>query len=239
MYSLSIIIPLYNEQKRLGESLDLLKKFLSKKKKNKIETIFVSDGSTDNTNKLINLFIERNKKLHKFKFIFYKKNVGKGYAIKKGIMKATHSWQLICDGDMSVKIDQFDKWYKKKFIREKNIAYFGSRNHKKSKITSVLKRKYLGLIFIWVLKFLFRIEIKDTQCGFKVFHKNYSASVFKNLSSYRFAFDVELILILKKNNISIKELPLKWIHKRDGKLNLIKDAPIMLFDILKIKFKNI
>ena len=114
MYYLSVIIPLYNEEKRLQKSLKYLKKFLSKKNKNKVETIFVSDGSTDNTNKLINLFINKNKKFYKFKFIFYQKNVGKGYAIKQGTMKASYDWQLICDADMSVRVEQFDDWYKKK-----------------------------------------------------------------------------------------------------------------------------
>ena len=92
---------------------------------------------------------------------------------------------------------------------------------------------------VQILKILFQIKIKDTQCGFKVFHKNYASRVFKKLLSYRFVFDVELILILKKKNISIKELPLKWTHKEDGKLNLMKDIPIMFFDILMIKLREI
>lgn len=238
MYTLSIIIPLYNEEKRLKKSLKILTNFLSDKNKNKTETIFVSDGSTDNTNDLINSFIIKNKKKYNLKLIKYKKNVGKGYAIKKGIMSATHEWQLICDADMSVNVNQFQKWYKKKMIKNKNVAYFGSRNHKNSKITSTIKRRYFGLIFIYILKFLFKIDVEDTQCGFKVFNKNYSSRVFKKLKSYRFVFDVEIVLILWKNNVHIQELPLKWVHKKDSKLSLVKDMPIMFYDILKIKLRN-
>ena len=238
MYTLSIIIPLYNEEKRLKKSLKILTDFLSDKNKNKTETIFVSDGSTDYTNELINSFIIKNKKKYNLKLIKYKKNVGKGYAIKKGIMSATHEWQLICDADMSVNVNQFQKWYKKKMIKNKNVAYFGSRNHKNSKITSTIKRRYFGLIFIYILKFLFKIDVEDTQCGFKVFNKNYSSRVFKKLKSYRFVFDVEIILILWKNNVHIQELPLKWVHKKDSKLSLVKDMPIMFYDILKIKLRN-
>ena len=152
MYNLSIIIPLYNEENRLKESLKTLISFLSNKNKNKIETIFVNDGSTDNTNNLINLFIIKNKKKYNLKLIEYKKNVGKGYAIKKGIMNAIHEWQLICDADMSVNVNQFQNWYKKKLIKNENMAYFGSRNHKNSKIISTIKRRYFGLIFIYILK---------------------------------------------------------------------------------------
>ncbi len=238
MFSLSIIVPLFNEEKRIIKSLKLIKKFIDKKKNN-IEIIFVSDGSTDRTNELVETFIVKNKKKNKLKFISYKNNIGKGYAIKRGILKAINQWQLICDADMSVDLTQFEKWYDKNLIKDDKFAYYGSRNHIKSKIKTTFLRDYLGTIFTRILKILFQIEIKDTQCGFKVFNKKYSSLIFRKLSSYRFAFDVELTLILKKNNIKIKELPLKWTHKKNSKLSLVKDMPIMFYDILLIKIKEI
>ena len=239
MYHLSIIIPLYNEEKRLQKSLKCLKKFLLKKKKNKVETIFVSDGSTDNTNKLINLFISKNKKFYKFKFIFYQKNVGKGYAIKQGIMKASYDWQLICDADMSVNPNQFNIWYNKNRIIDKNKAYFGSRRHKKSNVKSSIIRRFLGYFFIIFIRILFFIKLKDSQCGFKVFHKSYALKVFRKISSFRFAFDIELIIILTKLKINIIELPLKWVHQDGSKLRLLYDIPKMIYDIFVIRFKNL
>lgn len=89
-----------------------------------------------------------------------------------------------------------------------------------------------------MIRIIFRLDLADTQCGFKVFHKNYSYKIFKKISSNRFAFDIELTLLLKKNNISIKELPLKWEHRDGSKLNIFIDMPKMLFDILIIKLKN-
>ena len=124
-------------------------------------------------------------------------------------------------------------------INNKNVAYFGSRKHKNSTVKAIKKRRYLGSVFMWILEILFQIKIKDTQCGFKVFHKNYSSRVFKKLLSYRFVFDVELTLILKKKNIPVKELPLKWTHRKDEKLNLMRDIPIMFFDILMIKLREV
>ena len=239
MYHLSIIIPLYNEEKRLQKSLKCLKKFLSKKKKNKVETIFVSDGSTDDTNKLINLFISKNKKFYKFKFIFYQKNIGKGYAIKQGIMKASYDWQLICDADMSVNPNQFNIWYNKNRIIDKNKAYFGSRRHKKSNVKSSIIRRFLGYFFIIFIRILFFIKLKDSQCGFKVFHKSYALKVFRKISSFRFAFDIELIIILTKLKINIIELPLKWVHQDGSKLSLLYDIPKMIYDIFVIRFKNL
>ena len=83
MLDLSIVIPIYNEEIRLQKSLPIIKKFLEQNKKNKIEIIFVSDGSNDNTNLIVEKFKSKNNKKLKIKFIKYKINVGKGYAVKK------------------------------------------------------------------------------------------------------------------------------------------------------------
>ena len=85
---------------------------------------------------------------------------------------------------------------------------------------------------------MFNIKLKDTQCGFKVFNKKYAYKVFKDLKSHRFAFDIELTLLLKGNNILIKELPLRWDHRDGSKLNIFLDTPRMFIDILTIKMKG-
>ena len=239
MYSLSVIIPLYNEEKRLLKSLTKLEKFILQNKKNKIEVIFVSDGSTDLTNKIIEQFIKKNEKNLKSFLIRYKKNVGKGYAIKKGVLKSTKNWILICDADMSVNPNQFKVWYKNNRIIDKKQAYFGSRRHLKSNVESSTIRRILGLFLILLIRVLFNFRLKDSQCGFKVFHKSYALKIFKKLSSFRFAFDIELIILLKKSKIKIIELPLKWVHQDGSKLSLLYDMPKMIYDIIVIRLKNL
>ena len=238
MYSLSIIIPLYNEERRIFKSLTKIKKFINQNKKKKIEIIFVSDGSSDQTNKIIDFFIKKNKRICKFNFIKYSKNIGKGHAVKKGVLKSKNSWILMCDADMSVDPKQFNEWFKSKKIINNKTAYFGSRSHKKSQIKASIIRIFLGIFFRLLIKILFNIKLMDTQCGFKVFHKKYALKVFKKINSSRFAFDVELVIILKKNNIEIKELPLKWTHKSGSKLNILYDLPKMIYDIFLIKINK-
>ena len=238
MYSLSIVIPLYNEEKRIQKNLIKLEKFIKQNKK-KIEIIFVSDGSTDLTNKIISLFIKKNKKIIQSSLIKYSKNIGKGYAIKKGILSSKKNWILICDADMSVNPNQFNTWFKNKKITNKNKAYFGSRRHRQSIVETSATRKILGLFFIIFIRLLLNIKLKDSQCGFKVFHKSYALKIFKKISSYRFAFDVELIILLKKFKIGIIELPLKWVHQSGSKLNILNDIPKMIYDLIIIKIKNI
>ena len=230
-----MIIPLYNEENRIKKNLHLIQNFLKKKNS---EVIFVNDGSNDNSDKIIKKFRSKNKNKKLIKYISYKKNVGKGYAIKKGVLKSRKKWILICDLDMSVQPNQIDIWYKKNYILKENEAYFASRKHSLSNIKTSFIRKILGLIFNLVIFTLFGIKIRDTQCGFKLFNKNYAKSIFHKISSHRFSFDVELVLLLKKKNIKIIELPVNWVHKSGSKLNIFYDVPLMIYDLLKIKFKN-
>tara|TARA_B100001250_G_scaffold369640_1_gene353256 strand:- start:197 stop:916 length:720 start_codon:yes stop_codon:yes gene_type:complete len=238
MLDLSIVIPIYNEETRLQKSLPEIKKFLEQNKKNRIEIIFVSDGSNDNTNLIVEKFKSKKNKKLKIKLIKYKKNIGKGYAVKKGILKAKNSWILICDIDLSVHPNQFKIWYNKNLLKSKKEAYYGSREHNKSKIKASKYRVFLGYFFKKLIRFLFHINLSDTQCGFKVFNKYYSKKIFRKIKSYRFAFDVELTILLNKNKIKIIELPLTWIHKSGSKLSIFKDIPKMVFDIILIKIKN-
>jgi dolichyl-phosphate beta-glucosyltransferase len=233
----SIIIPFFNEEKRVKKTISIIKNFL-KKKIIKIEIIFVNDGSTDNTQVILeNFFKKLLLKNHSIKFYKLAFNKGKGYAIKYGVQKSKYKWILMCDFDMSIKFDQLLLWMKKNFIKNTDAAYFGSRAHPNSKSTKVFYRYWLGSFFSFLINLMFNFDIKDTQCGFKLFNRDYALKIFKKLRSYGYVFDIDLILLLKKNNIVINELPITCIHKFEGKLNIIKDGPLMLFELIKIKFK--
>lgn len=239
MISLSIVMPLFNEEARLKKTLPILKNFVNRYKKNKIELIFVSDGSTDKTNFIIQNFkISKTSNLKK-KIIKYKKNIGKGFAIKKGILNTSNEWVLICDSDLSVHPNQFMVWFNRKNLRSKKVAYYGSRAHPRSYVKASTTRIFLGFFFKKFIKYMFNINLSDTQCGFKVFNKSYSKKIFKKLKSFRFAFDVELTLLLRKQDISIHELPLRWTHKEGSKLSFFKDIPKMIIDIILIRFKHL
>ena len=237
MYKLSIIIPLFNEQHRLLDNLTILKKFFKKKSKKDIEIIFVNDGSYDSTNEIIKNFIHKNKKIYKFRYISYKNNIGKGFAVKKGILASKNYWILVCDADMSVSPKQFDVWFKNNLIQKKDEAYFGSRVHKQSNVKALFVRKIIGFLFNILLSLLFNIKSSDTQCGFKVFNSHYIKKIFRKLKCNGYAYDVEIALLLKKHHIKIIELPLKWKHQKGSKVNLIKDSIKIFFDLIILKVR--
>ena len=234
----SIILPLYNEEIRLDYCFEIIEKFLKKNRKIFFEIIFVNDGSTDQSKNKILQFIKQNKKKNfntKIKLISYTENVGKGFAIKKGIYISKSKWILTCDLDMSVLPGQYLTWKKRKLIKDTNCAYIASRTHKNSKVESkFIRRGFCGILNLILFNF-FSLEISDTQCGFKVFHSRYIKKIFKKLKCYTYAFDVETILLLNNNNIKIIELPISWVHRSGSKVHLIKDSVKFFLDLLILK----
>ena len=234
----SIIIALYNEEARLDYCFDIIEKLLKKNEKFFFEIIFVNDGSTDQSKNKILQFIKQNKKKNfntKIKLISYTENVGKGYAIKKGIYISKSKWILTCDLDMSVLPGQYLTWKKRKLIKDTNCAYIASRTHKNSKIKSKFIRRRLGGILKLILFNFFSLKVSDTQCGFKVFHSSYIKKIFNKIRCYDYAFDVEAILLMNKNNIKIIELPVSWRHRPGSKVHLIKDSFKFFLDLLILK----
>jgi len=238
--SLSIIFPVFNEELRLKSGFNHIANFLRKKKKFKTEIIFVDDGSEDNSYNLIEKFINKlkgNSRIN-IKVIRSKNNLGKGRALKLGIKKAKYDWILTTDIDMSVSLFQFLDWLKKKLIKKKYSVYFGSRTHKKSIVKKKFIRNILGNIMRFFVSTILDIKIKDTQCGYKLYKKKVAKLIFSKIKNYGFDHDLELILILKSRNIKIKELPVKWIHRDNSRINIYWDPIKMLVGIFLLKFRN-
>jgi len=239
--SISVVFPLYNEEKRLKK---LFSEILNQKiyKKKNIEFIFVNDGSNDESFNLINEFKNRNKNKINIKLINYKQNKGKGYAIKKGVLLAKKRWVLTMDIDLSVKLNQIKIWKSKNYLFKEKDVYFGSRLLKNSKVNSKKYRALTGRLFNIILGFLFdrkKLRIKDTQCGFKLY-KNYIAKyIFKKSQESGYIQDVEILLLLLKKKILVEELPVTWSHKAGSKVNIFLDSVLMFFDLIKLKSKFI
>ena len=234
--NLTIIYPLFNEENRLPKNFFHIIKYLKYEKNRKIELILVDDGSRDKSLELIKNFKKKYKSKFNIKIVSLRINKGKGFAIYRGISKAKYEWILTLDIDHSVNLNQLNLWEKKNYISNDTFVYIGSRTHKNSEVKKLLVRSFLGTIFSFINKLLFRIELTDTQCGFKLYKKNIAKKCFKNLIRTRYEYDIEVIIKLKKNKIKIKELPVKWTHKKDSKVNIFIDPLKMFLGILILKF---
>ena len=238
MNSISIILPLFNEERRLKRTFDKIANFSNKNKIKFKEFIFVNDGSTDNSSNLIEQFIKKNLKLSrtKLRLIKLKKNIGKGGALKKGVKVATGNWILTSDIDFSVSLFELEKWQRKKLIKKFNNVYFGSRSHINSVVNSKWYRRIIGALLRVLISFFLGIKIKDTQCGFKLYEKKIAKKIFSKIKFLGYEHDIEIVLLLKRNKIKILELPVTWDHVDYSKVNLISDSIKIFLKIISIKF---
>ena len=237
--TLSVIFPLYNEEKRLHFTFKDILRFNKKNIFSKIEYLFIDDGSKDKSSLKIHKFIKNNKRKNiKYRLVKLKNNYGKGYALKVGVKKSTFKWILTLDTDISVSLSQINIWQKKfnVFSMSSDKIFFGSRSLPDSEITYKVYRKFLGIIFSNFVKYLFNTNLKDTQCGFKLYKKETAKKIFKRLKNNGFSHDVEIIKLCQILNIEIDEIPVTWIHRKDSKLNIFVDTFKMFFELIRIKF---
>ena len=239
-FSVSIVLPLYNEYQSLVTLFEEIEKFYYKKKF-EVEFIIVNDGSNDGSLILLQkLTNEKKNKGLNIKIISYPNNQGKGFALKKGVLASTKEWILTTDVDLSVSFDQLTEWFKVHILKDKNYAYFGSRELKNSNVVGKKYRIVIGQIFNFFVRYILGnniTNIKDTQCGFKLYNRLYAKKIFNLLNEKGFVHDVEILILLYLNNIKITELPIKWIHRRGSSVNIIKDSISMFFALIKLKIK--
>jgi len=233
---LSIIIPAYNEEKRIPLTLKKISEFL-KTKDFLYEIIIIDDGSQDATSKIVEEFSKD--KYNELRLIRLDKNYGKGFAVRKGILVSRGEYILFTDADLSTPIEELDKLLF--FIKNGYDIVIGSRGLKQSQLIrrQVWYREKMGKIFNLLVRILILKGIKDTQCGFKIFKTEVAKKIFLKTKINRFAFDVEVLFIAKKFNYKIKEVAITWKNRYASKVHIIKDSIIMLMDILRIFIYNL
>lgn len=244
---ISLIIPCYNEELNIQKGV--LDKIGNYTKNNDLflEVIISDDGSNDKTKKIIK---EKYLKIFpKFKLI-ENNHQGKAYAIISGIKKSTGDWVMFSDIDLATPIEEAEKLIK--YAKNYQII-IGSRNtHREG---APIIRKIMAKGFIFIRNFLIGLkDIKDTQCGFKLFEKQAALKIINNLkvfgekrkakgSSVSAGFDLEFLYLAEKYQFNIKEVPVIWRHVETKNVNFIKDSIETMIDILKIlyyhKVKNI
>lgn len=227
---LSVVIPAYKEEKRLRRTLPEFLGFASSFRM-PVELVFVDDGSPDDTFKVIQKAIEG---LKNARLIRMPINQGKGAATRKGMLSARGAFRIFADADNSTPIWQVEKLLE--VADEKTVA-IGSRYVLGSQIKR--KQPFYRVIGGRVLNFLIRIillpDIKDTQCGFKLFPQRAVEEIFPKLRLTRFSFDLEVLSLAKALGYRIKEVPIEWEDSPHGTVDPVKDGLKLLLDAIRIK----
>lgn len=231
---ISIVIAAFNEEQRIGKSLLKIKDYLDAQNF-AYEIIIVDDGSTDNTKPVA---IGYQSKISNLKIISYPTNKGKGYALRQGILASKGESVLVSDADLSTPIEELSYMLPLISNHEYDVV-IGSRALKPETIIKKQPwwRQGMGKIFNRIVRLLVLEGFKDTQCGFKLFSREAARTLFKNARVDRFAYDVEILVLAKKESYRITEMPVRWLNSPASKVHPVFDSLQMLFDLVKIRVR--
>jgi dolichyl-phosphate beta-glucosyltransferase len=226
---LSLVIPVYNEEKRIKDSLKTIKDYLVTQDFS-YEIILSNDGSSDKT-------VEEAKNSNaEIILLNNKKNLGKGLAVKKGMLLAKGKFVIFLDADLATPITELPKLLNPLEKGEAEIV-IGSRVIGKKDVERSWCRSVMGLSFRKLKSIITGIQIFDSQCGFKGFKKDVVKPIFEKQTINGWGFDVEILLIASKLGYKILEVPVSWVEKGNSKMKLWREIPRMFCELLKIRKK--
>lgn len=234
---LSIIIPAYNEEKRLERTLESIKNYLASigdpPQESGTEIIIVNDGSTDATAAIARHWM---KKMPSIRLIENPGNRGKGYSVRHGVLEAKGVVALFTDADLSSPIEESQKLLAA--IRAGNDVAIGSRAIDRSLIDVHQSRfrEIAGIIFNGFVRILTGLPFHDTQCGFKAFLREPCRIVFEQQRIEGFGFDPEILFLAQRHGLRAEEVPVRWAHDAATRVQVFRDSLRMLGDLFVIRW---
>ncbi len=229
---LSVIIPAYNEEKRLGATLTAIYEYFHEKALD-YEVIVIDDGSIDGTERVA--IESKIAELGELKVVTNAGNEGKGFSVKRGVELSKGDYVLISDADLSTPIDEFEKLFSE--IRSGYDIVIGSRGVKESdvKVHQPWLREHMGKVFNACVKILLLKDYRDTQCGFKLFKGNIIREIIEEMHITGFCFDVEILYIAKIRKFKVKETGVIWKNSPQSKVDIINTPLSMFYDLMRIR----
>lgn len=232
---LSIIIPAYNEEKRLPRALAQIRDYFARVRPGagEIEIIVVDDGSTDGTVRLVEEWAPQEPFL---RLVRNGENRGKGYSVRHGMLEARGRVALFTDTDLSSPIEESAKLLAA--IAAGNDVAIGSRALDRSLIDIHQSpyRELAGIIFNGFVRLFTGLPFHDTQCGFKAFVREPSRIVFEQQRIQGFGFDPEVLFLAKRHGLRAAEVPVRWSHDTATKVHVVRDSLRMFGDLVYLRW---
>lgn len=232
---LSIVVPAYNEETRIGNSLKRMLAYFDAQPY-PYEILVVSDGSSDKTEEIVQHIANRRTQVS---LLTYADNRGKGYAVRFGMLRAQGELLLFSDADLATPIEEVEK-----LLSKLNTGYdiaIGSRDVVGSELIKrqSFLREFGGKSFNKIVQLLAVPGIHDTQCGFKLFTRSSALAIFRRAQVDHFAFDVEaLYLAMRVFGYRIAEVPVRWQHVEGSKVRFVRDAYRMAKTVFRIRLTH-
>ena len=228
--SLSVIIPAYNEAGRLGKTIRAVVDYLRQNLPH-AEVIVVDDGSSDGTAEIARQTFADSRPL-RTSVISYKSNLGKGRAVRLGLLAARSDVTLFSDADLSTPISEAPKLIDP-IVNGQYDVTFGSRalNRELIGVHQSWRREQGGRIFNLVVRVATGMPFWDTQCGFKAFRMSVCRPLIEAATIDRFGFDVELLYLAFRAGLNLKEIPVRWDHNEGSKVSVLSDSFKMVNEV--------
>jgi glycosyltransferase involved in cell wall biosynthesis len=227
MNKLSVLVPMYNESNIYNNMNEMLKS-LNKNFKN-YEVILVDDGSTNNCFK-----DAKRIKSKKLRVVGYKKNKGKGFALKYGFQFVNGDYVTFIDADLDLHPDQLKNFFK--YIDKCDIV-IGNKRHRESNVYYPWFRKVLSWGYHAFIYLLFGLKLQDTQSGIKVFKRSCLDVILPKIAVKKYAFDLELLVVAKKYGFKVCDAPINLIYRFSGTGINLKEIYYMFIDTLAIFYR--
>jgi glycosyltransferase involved in cell wall biosynthesis len=226
---LSIILPAYNEERRLGRCLDALFGFLPRQRYT-WEIIAVNDGSTDGTWSIMRGYAGT---FNHF-YPLHAEHAGKGNAVRLGMLTARGNYRMFMDVDLSTPLTEIPNALAA--IGDAEIV-IGSREVNREKVRETWKRRIMGRLFHALIADIVP-GIRDTQCGFKLFRDYVADDIFRLQQIEGMAFDVELLYLALMKHYTVKEMPVEWAHDNDSRVRMFSTSWEMFVDVSSIPMRH-
>jgi len=228
---LSIVIPAYNEERRLAPTLEKIAAWMRANSLD-AEVLVVDDGSTDGMRGVVAKLAQT---VPGLRLISNGQNRGKGFSVRHGMREARGRVALFTDADLSAPIEEAAK-----LLTALDTAHvaFGSRaaNRKLISVHQSPFREIAGILFNRIVRAVLWIPFEDTQCGFKAFRMDRCRILFEQQKIERFGFDPELLFLAKHHGLRASEIPVRWAHDPDTKVNVYRDSMRMLLELFVIRW---
>lgn len=232
---ISIVIPAYNEARRIAPTLEKVQSYLDNTGLT-YEIIVVDDGSTDNTAEVVKEFCQRRSS---WSLLANGANRGKGYSVRRGMLEASGDYILFSDADLSTPIEEMDSLLKQ--VKDGFDIAIGIRGVPGAAlyVPQPFYREWAGAAFTFTISLVTGLRVADTQCGFKCYRASVAKHIFQKQMISGFSFDVENLYLAKKYGYKVKEVPVEWVNDPNSRLRLFRDATMMFADLVKIRINNL
>ncbi len=240
---LSIVIPAYNEEGRLGRAISRIRDYFAGRRVppgvapeiglDQLEILIVDDGAKDGTARIAE---EWAREIPGLRLVSNQENRGKGYSVRHGMLEACGRLALFTDADLSSPIEEIEKLLAA-IAAGYDIA-IGSRALDRSLISvhQARHRELGGIVFNGLVRMVTGLPFHDTQCGFKLFRREPARIIFEQQRIERFGFDPEILFLAKRHGLRVAEVPVRWAHDAATKVQVLRDSVMMFRELVAIRW---